>query len=71
MPKEFELAVDLRRIEIPRTIEFRDVSGGTVRVEIDRNDKYVMVVNAPLGTPETVPAKWYFSREWLPELAVF
>jgi Dolichyl-phosphate-mannose-protein mannosyltransferase len=71
VPKEFEIGVDLRRIEIPRTIEFRDVSGGTVRVEIDRNDKYVMVVNAPLGTPETVPAKWYFSREWLPELAVF
>jgi hypothetical protein len=70
VPQEFELAVELRRIEIPRTIELRDAGGGTVRIEIDRNDKYVIVVDSPPGAPETVSAKWYFSREWLPELAV-
>lgn len=70
VPREFEIAVDLRRIEITRAIELIDEGGNKVRIEVNRNDKTVYVVDAPTGKPETLLTKWYFSREWRPELAL-
>ena len=69
VPPGFELAVDLRRVEVPRIIEFLDDTGGVVRVEINRNDKYARVVRVTPEVPEAQLARWYFSREWLPEFA--
>jgi hypothetical protein len=39
-------------------------------VEIDRNDKFVIVYNVLPDDTETVGARFYFAREWLPELAL-
>ncbi len=69
VPPAFELEVDLRRIEIPRAIELRDRAASVIRVDINRNDKRVTVVRVDPDAPETQLARWYFSREWRPELA--
>jgi 4-amino-4-deoxy-L-arabinose transferase-like glycosyltransferase len=69
VPSEFELAVDLRRIEVQRAIDFRTDGNGLVRLEINRNDKYVRLLSIVPEEPPTELARWYFAREWLPELA--
>ena len=69
VPNEFELGVDLRRIEVQRTIELRTESQGLVRIDLNRNDKYVRMLSIVPEEPEIELARWYFAREWLPEFA--
>jgi 4-amino-4-deoxy-L-arabinose transferase-like glycosyltransferase len=69
LPNGFDLTVDLHRIETIRAIDFVGADGSTIHLELDRNDKVVRVDRLVFGVPADELAHWYFTTEWLPELA--
>lgn len=68
LPKKYTLSVDLRRIEVPRSIEFTDSADNIYRLTIDRSNKYIRFIQvASSNSPENEMGKWYFpEKEWLP-----
>jgi hypothetical protein len=68
LPQPFRFTVDLHRIETPRMLELTQRGGGTVRVEIDRNDRYVRLVALDAQGTETELAKRFFPFSWQPSL---
>ena len=69
LPRPFLLSAQLHRIETPRSLEFLDDAGNTVRIEINRNDKRILVTQTSPGGFVLERAKWYFPNEWLPYAA--
>jgi len=70
LPQPFLLTVDLRRMEAPRTLELEDESGATLRMTINRNDRYVQLVEETPGDFPLERARWFFPNDWLPMAAV-
>ncbi len=69
LPDGFALSVQLRRLETPRTLELLDDSGARYSIEVNRNDKFVMVTEAAPGLDPSSVARWYFPNDWLPPAA--
>ncbi|MHB8990491.1 MAG: glycosyltransferase family 39 protein [Chloroflexota bacterium] len=69
LPSSFRLSVELHRLEMPRTVQFRDADGGAIRVEINRNDRYLRVIRLEVGAPPRELVESYFPEDWLPPAA--
>lgn len=69
LPDSFYLSVDLHRLETPRTLQFRDAEGALLRVEVNRNDRYVRASRLEAGSLPRVLAEGFFPEDWLPPAA--
>jgi hypothetical protein len=70
LPEAFRLSVRLHRIETPRSITFIEAGGGLLQIDLDRNDRYVRVVETLPGGAAHGLGQWYFPTDWRPPLAV-
>jgi hypothetical protein len=69
LPEPFSLTVRLQRPEAPRTLELMDQDGNLLRLEINRNDRHMLVTYL---TPDAAPRQLsspFLPRQWPPFLA--
>ena len=69
LPEGFDLSLQLRRLETPRTLELLDDAGTSYGVEVNRNDRYVTVTERAVGQAPKSLARWYFPNDWQPPAA--
>jgi len=69
LPRPCRLTVNLHRVEIPRSIDLLADDGSVIRIDVNRNDKYVRISAIDPGQPDRELAHWYFPTAWQPAAA--
>lgn len=72
LPANFVLTIDLERPEIPRALALLDDRGQLFSLDVNRNDKYIRLVDGPADrpfSPRPDLLRWYFPHDWRPPLA--
>ncbi len=69
LPPAFTLRAEVHRLETSRTVEFLEVGGGQLRIELNRNDRYVRVTETVVGGSPRELAQWFFPTDWRPPSA--